>query len=222
MKQARHPEEIETIRTQILDTTLQLMAEQGFHAITVRKLANRVGMTAPNLYNYFANKNELYVALMLSGFERLLAHLEKALAGTTDPEERVYFAMKAYLAFALGHPHHYQLMFSSDTPKYKEFEGSDLEHLSLQQHEQSMELAGLGERLLRDLSSSTGSAHGSDAVRDMLATVWSLLHGMATLTLSQNLNYLVEDLDRILQNAATLLLRQWLIRGTKSHPEKQG
>lgn len=219
MKQARHPDEIETVRAQILDTTLKLMAEQGFHAITVRKLADRVGMTAPNLYNYFANKNELYVALMLAGFERLLAYLEQALAGAADPEERVYSAMKAYLAFALGNPHHYQLMFSSDTPKYKEFDGTDLEHLSLQQHEQSMKLAGLGERLLRDLSSSTGRGHGSDAVRDMLATIWSLLHGMATLTLSQNLNYLIEDLDRMLQNAVTLLLSQWL-RGTASHPEK--
>jgi len=221
MKQARHPDEIETIRVQILDTTLQLMAEQGFHAITMRKLADRVGMTAPNLYNYFANKNELYVALMLSGFERLLKCLEQALAGVADPEERVFSAMKAYLAFALGHPHHYQLMFSSDTPKYKEFEGTDLEHLSLQQHEQSMKLAGLGERLLRDLSSTTGNPHGSDAIRDILATVWSLLHGMATLTLSRNLNYLVEDLDIMLQNAATLLLSQWL-RNTESHPEEQG
>lgn len=209
MKQARHPDEIETIRAQILDTTLQLMAEQGFYAITMRKLADRVGMTAPNLYNYFANKNELYVTLMLSGFERLLKYLEQAQSDAADPEERVYSAMKAYLAFALGHPHHYQLMFSSDTPKYKEFEGTDLEHFSLQQHEQSMKLAGFGEQLLRGLLSSTGRSQGSDEVRDMLATVWSLLHGMATLTLSQNLNYLVEDLDIMLQNAVTLLLSQW-------------
>lgn len=221
MKQARHPDEIETIRAHILDTTLQMMAEQGFHAITVRKLADRVGMTAPNLYNYFANKNELYVTLMMSGFERLLKYLEQALSGAADPEERVYSAMKAYLAFALGHPHLYQLMFSIDTPKYKEFEGTDLEHLSLQQHEQSMKLAGFGERLLRDLLSSTGRSQSSDEVQDMLATVWSLLHGMATLTLSQNLNYLVEDLDIMLQNAVTLLLSQWK-RGTELHLEEQG
>lgn len=221
MKQARHPDEIESIKIQILDTTLKLMAEQGFHAITMRKLADRVGMTAPNLYNYFANKNELYVALMLSGFERLLEYLEQAMADTADPEERAYAVMKAYLVFALEHPHHYQLMFSSDTPKYREFEGTDLEHLSLQQHEQSMKLAGLGERLLLELSSSAGRLHGSDAARDMLATVWSLLHGMATLTLSQNLNYLVEDLEIMLQNAVPLLLSQWL-QGAESPPEKQG
>lgn len=209
MKQARHPDEIETIRIQIQNTTLKLMAKQRFHAITMRKLANCVGMTAPNLYNYFASKNELYVALMLSGFERLLEYLEQAMADTPDPEERAYVVMKAYLVFALEHPNHYQLMFSSDTPKYKEFKGTDLEHLSLRQHEQSMKLAKLGEKLLLDLSSSTGRPHDFDAVRDMLATVWSLLHGMATLTLSQNLNYLVKDLEIMLQNAVSLLLGQW-------------
>ena len=50
------PEEVAAQRQRIMDSASQVMAEVGFHHLSMRKLASQLGMTASNIYNYFPNK----------------------------------------------------------------------------------------------------------------------------------------------------------------------
>ena len=52
-------------RDRILDAALQTFAEQGFSRTSMRELAARVQMRAPSLYNHFASKGEIMLALSL-------------------------------------------------------------------------------------------------------------------------------------------------------------
>lgn len=59
MKLSRDHTEIERLKGRILDSALDIIIHVGMDGLTMRKLAAKMGMTAPNLYNYFSGKDEI-------------------------------------------------------------------------------------------------------------------------------------------------------------------
>lgn len=56
--------EIETIKQKILEQALYLMSCHGFDGFSMRKLGSRLGVSAKTIYNYYQNKDELYLAIL--------------------------------------------------------------------------------------------------------------------------------------------------------------
>ncbi|MBM7785290.1 TetR/AcrR family transcriptional regulator [Tenggerimyces flavus] len=92
------------LRADIL-TAARELAEQagGYEPVTMRQVAERVGYTAPVVYEYFASKRELLVGVLTEGFERLASQLAEA-----GPTKRA--AAGALWDFANAHPRLYLLM----------------------------------------------------------------------------------------------------------------
>lgn len=67
-------------RTALLDATEALMVEEGYAAVTTRRLAQRAGVNNGLVYYYFGTMDGLYIALFRRGAERSLARLREALA----------------------------------------------------------------------------------------------------------------------------------------------
>lgn len=61
---ARHQEEIESTREEILHAAGRAFARQGFDATTIQDIAKEAGYTAPSLYAYFKGKQEIIEALV--------------------------------------------------------------------------------------------------------------------------------------------------------------
>jgi len=66
-------------RTALLDAAEALLLEEGYAAVTSRRLAAKAGTNSALLYYYFANMDDLFVALFRRGSERSFARLEQAL-----------------------------------------------------------------------------------------------------------------------------------------------
>jgi AcrR family transcriptional regulator len=92
---------------EIVTTALGLLEEQGAEALTMRRLAERLGIRAPSLYKHLSGKGQLETAVIAVGFEDLAAALEGAAAEGAD---RLAGLGAAYRGFALGRPHLYRLM----------------------------------------------------------------------------------------------------------------
>jgi AcrR family transcriptional regulator len=75
MKKPRDIKEVEGIQGRILQAALGIIVQEGFPALTMRRLASTIGMTAPNIYNYYKSKDELYITLVIQGFEMLQREL---------------------------------------------------------------------------------------------------------------------------------------------------
>ena len=75
----------EAIRRAAID----LIAARGFEAMTLRELADRVGVQAGALYRYFPSKSQLLVALLVEHLEFLLQRWEEERPATDDPVERL-------------------------------------------------------------------------------------------------------------------------------------
>ncbi|MEM7199027.1 MAG: TetR/AcrR family transcriptional regulator [Planctomycetota bacterium] len=102
----------DSVRDRILGATRELCSEQGFAGLTMRRVAERVGVTAPAIYRHFAGKADLIRAMMDEARELFMSYLVPALKGSTA-RERFDLAGQRYLAFALEQPRAYEMLFMS-------------------------------------------------------------------------------------------------------------
>jgi AcrR family transcriptional regulator len=98
-------------RQGILDAAQEIAREEGWQAVTVRKLAARIEYSPPMIYEHFAGKEAVLLELLRVGFGRLRDALATAQEGTHDARGRVTAAAVAYARFARAEPALYQVMY---------------------------------------------------------------------------------------------------------------
>ena len=97
-------------RDQILTATRDLLLEEGLRGISMRKVANQVGVSATAIYRHYSDKNALVEAAVMEGRRCLVRYIQRAMAGKT-PKDRLRLTGQQYLRFALRHPKDYQVLF---------------------------------------------------------------------------------------------------------------
>ena len=78
---------------------LELIYEHGYEAVTLRQLAQAVGIQSGSLYNHIRSKQELLVTLVIRHLGHLLESADEALSGISDPAE----ALRAFTAFHMNY-----------------------------------------------------------------------------------------------------------------------
>lgn len=76
-----------------------LFAEHGYAAVTMDGVAAAVGVTKPLLYNYFGNKEQLYLACLERAGDGLVATVVEAVAQTNEPAEALRAGLRAFFEF---------------------------------------------------------------------------------------------------------------------------
>lgn len=99
--------------TQIVDAALDLLESGGPDALSMRAIAEAVGMRAPSLYKHFPDKRRLEAALVERGFRAQALAFQ---AASDSPTPLVAIA-RTYRAWALAHPHLYRLMTERPLPR---------------------------------------------------------------------------------------------------------
>ncbi|SEL20060.1 TetR/AcrR family transcriptional regulator [Streptacidiphilus jiangxiensis] len=106
---------VEEIKT----TALQLIQQHGTSGLRFSDIAGEMGFTAPALYRYFADRDELLTALVADSFTGLTAALTAARAAASDDVgDRLEAACFAYRGWALANPERFALIFGAPVPGY--------------------------------------------------------------------------------------------------------
>lgn len=84
---------------QTLEAAHGLFAERGYAAVTMDEIAAAVGVTKPLLYNYFGNKERLYIACMERAGDALLATIAEAVGKTENPGDTLGAGVRAFFFF---------------------------------------------------------------------------------------------------------------------------
>jgi len=211
MKKPRHINEIKNIQNRILEAALDIIVQEGFPALTMRRIASRIGMTAPNIYNYYKSKDEIYISLVIQGFEILQRELTSVYNEHQDPIERGKALARAYINFGLMHSSYYDIMFTYPTPKYNDYLGTPLEKLSEVEYRISMDIVTLAFNAVKELI--TGKlAEDEQALQMYFIAAWSMLHGMISLYNSKVVRYTVQDTEAIYEKMIPELLNILLRR----------
>jgi AcrR family transcriptional regulator len=111
----RREREKEETREKILDAARELFAEQGYEAVTMRKIAERVEYSPTAIYFHFKDKEALMRELCELDFAALAQRFRK-IARQKDPIERLRKIGHVYIAFGLEFPNHYRLLFMTPRP----------------------------------------------------------------------------------------------------------
>ena len=141
--------------------------------MSIRAVADAVGVTPPSIYMHFADKTDLVYAVCERHFCQLDEYVEQALAGIDDPRERLSERGRAYVRFGLDHAEEYRVLFmGTDAP----------EHYTADK-----------------MSEMAGYRHLVDNVRECMAMgalapndpelvsigLWALVHGVTSLLVSK-------------------------------------
>ncbi|MGW4023482.1 TetR/AcrR family transcriptional regulator [Streptomyces sp. NPDC005009] len=157
----------------IVATARELAEQQGWDAVTTRRLAERIEYSQPVLYSHFRGKREIIGAVALEGAAEMAAALRAATsAAGGGPRARVTALARAYLDFAERNPAVYDAMFRLDGG------------LAFAREDTPEPLKDGFAALLESLAEVAG-----DGVHPALFTevFWAALHGLATLTLAGRL-----------------------------------
>ncbi|MFC5182030.1 TetR/AcrR family transcriptional regulator [Actinomadura harenae] len=101
---------------QIVDAARELLETEGADALTMRRIADKLGIRAPSLYKHFPDKQAVEAELIAQGLAEIADAQEAALA---EAPERPLVALGAsYRAYALAHPHLYRLMTEGPLPRH--------------------------------------------------------------------------------------------------------
>ena len=105
----------EETRINILDASLQIVKEEGWQALSMRKIADVIEYTAPIIYEYFSNKEAILLELNRKGFLILAKDLREAKSKHRLPAKQLEAMWEAYWTFAFANKELYQGMFGVTT-----------------------------------------------------------------------------------------------------------
>jgi|WetSurMetagenome_2_1015567.scaffolds.fasta_scaffold256930_1 AcrR family transcriptional regulator len=122
----RREREKDEIRQKILDATRKIASKEGWHAVTIRKIADEIEYTPPIVYEHFENKEDLIRELIYTGFSKLRKENSIARQTETDPRKLLKMMSLIHWDFAFENAELYQLMFSLERPRPNEEMLSDM------------------------------------------------------------------------------------------------
>ncbi len=211
------PEEVAAQRQRIMDSASHVMADVGFHHLSMRKLASQLGMTASNIYNYFPNKEVLFIQTRLRGFEMFFAQMNEQMGEAINAEQALQQFASILIAFAQQDPGYYQLMFQPPRLNL-----SDTERLD---QELEMQLARLVEEWQRHLmtliiDAIPSLAEQSDSRQKQLALFFTAsLHGLVDCYHYRALSTLMDAVDLIPEDVVECHI-DWLLNAVTQQAEQ--
>lgn len=187
-------EDVEAFRTRLCAAAETLFAEHGIEAVTMRELAQALGVSPMTPYRYFKDKDAILAAVRAAAFRRFSMALETAMIEPCDAVTRSRRAGQAYIEFALAEPQAYRLMFDLTQPTQGEYpellSALDRARRTMTVHIEAMIHAGLLE--------------GDPELIGHL--FWSMLHGMLMLQINCKLAPSVDPMA-LRRLALTTILR---------------
>ena len=185
-KQVNRPSSAD-VETAILEAARDLLAEGGVAGLSMRQIADRVGVTATAIYHYFDGKQEIVNRVVLSAFERFGSYLKDAMKSHPKGSvERLHALGDAYIRFAFENDAYFRVIFSIQPQSQAGLEKLPADggyHLLREAVAEAIDSGAI-----RPADNTGGNAAEADAAAKAHADIvsmylWSLTHGLVTLTL---------------------------------------
>ena len=173
-------------RRLIAEAALDLLRRHGMARVSIRRVADRLGVGAMTLYTYVKGQEDLRQHMIRRGFEMLNDNCNAA--STLETPDRWRGGARSYIQFAIDHPHLYELMFTTPLPPGDEalLRGG---------------FSQLHDKVRQRLAAAGHPPAGLDAEATRRAgRFWIALHGLASLAVAQRLVVLEADVDALLDD----------------------
>lgn len=199
------------LRRTLVDAALAIVEKSGLGALSLRELARRVGVSHAAPYRHFPSREALLVELAIEGFVGLDAEMRAVAAGATTTIERFEAIGRGYVRYAVAHPGHFRVMFSSEL-----------------HDDAAPELTAAGEPALRTLVDAVAAGQAEGLVGDgdpraLAVPAWSMVHGLSMLIIDRQLTPLVDGdivADTWARAVVDVIVRGWRSPGAPKRARK--
>jgi len=160
----------EETRCNILTAAYDIVKEEGWHGLNMRKIADRIEYTAPIIYEYFSNKDAILNELTKKGFLELSQQLAAARQNAATPEAALEAMWMAFWDYAFSDRELYQVMFG-------------VEMICCQE---KCEEAVTPYKLFMDVIAVVMNYPGDIIVQQKYFTFFSIIHGLISINITGN------------------------------------
>jgi len=183
----------EQLRAEIIEAAKELLADsEDASGVSIRSVADAVGVTSPSIYLHFADKEALLDAVVSNVFAELDQAMLTAAEAARSPLEKLCAFGMAYIRFALDHPAHYRL--------------ATMNHYEMRPHSDDVLVTSAFTHLVATVQECMRAATFTEADPTPVALeMWAAAHGVAALVIAKPYAPWgdVEDLAyRVLRSAA--------------------
>ena len=171
------------LKNALIQAGVEILAEEGLGALSLRKVAKQAGVSHAAPYSHFADKQALIAAISTEGFKQLYVQIKEIFESYRDnPKNLLVETAWAYIQFALNEPDRFKLMFSSVIEKEKDY--PDFVEISQQNFQQLAEMVEICQQagILKPGPSELSAV-----------SVWAAVHGLVTLALEGQVSHIVLD-----------------------------
>jgi AcrR family transcriptional regulator len=161
----------EEVRASILRAAWQVVIEEGWQALSIRKIAESIEYSAPVIYDHFENKEAILREFTKQGFGLLNNELVKAQKRSGDPEKQIEAMAYSYWEFAFDHKAYYQVMYGLGMPSCE----------TVRQISELAEYSSLIKKPIIELIASSKNPSAEPMLK--LHTFWSMLHGLISINM---------------------------------------
>jgi AcrR family transcriptional regulator len=103
------------LRQEILSAALDVFANEGYHQLSMRRLAEKIEYSPTTIYLHFKDKAELFECVCEQTFAQLSEIFSQVVRAATDPLDAFVESCRAYIDFGLRHPDQYTVAFLLDS-----------------------------------------------------------------------------------------------------------
>ncbi|WP_437918368.1 TetR/AcrR family transcriptional regulator [Sphingobacterium sp. LRF_L2] len=172
----------EEIRAKIIEQSWSIIEEEGWNALSIRRIADAIEYSVPVIYKHFENKEAIQEHFTKEGFIELTNCMRLAEMNSTDNTERIRMIANSYWEFAAQRTEHYRIMFGLGIPTCDTIN-------SVAEMKQTSDIMF---QAIQDLVNEQKKQQVDIYLK--LKTFWSMLHGFISIELLSN---------RVIQSAPT-------------------
>ncbi|SRR6266487_4843637 len=179
----------EEVKANILATAWQIVKEEGWESVSIRKIADAIEYSVPVIYDHFENKDAILWEFAKEGFRILSKKIQQAKEKYNDPTEQLKAIADAYWNFAFKNKEYYQLMFGLG------MQGCEIEKCFL-------ERAGFRNLVMEPITTIISRGKNANANPCLkYYTFWSILHGLISIKTMRNPNA-SEEINKLVMDDA--------------------
>jgi AcrR family transcriptional regulator len=159
----------ELTKNAILNATEQIVLQEGWQAVSIRKIADAIGYSLPVVYNHFENKDAIQEEFVRQGFNMLAMAMQSTKEKYQDAEQQLTQMALSYFEFAFSNAAYYKMMFGLGIPSCQK----------------AQEIAEIGNFSCTLINTIGHLMEESDEQRKLLKfhTLWSILHGLTSISM---------------------------------------
>jgi len=200
---ARSPEVIEFEKQRMSMVALEMIVKDGYNNLSMRKLSRMLKVSPNTIYNYFKNREEIYIYVLNKGFEMLLSEFQKAYDSHPDPVEKLKSVCRSVFSFTVRERNLALIMFVLDVPKYYDFVNTDYEPFMNIELANALKCRDLIVRVMNDMAEKYPSFPKEDIQRCSMIIITQLV-GLITIYNNKVIEYITDDIE----GGIELLLRE--------------